>query len=93
MWELRTGGPVEKNTVAEPRLGSHYFVRWSFIGNFFFPQNVKTVNNITVDGTVDADFRVRSGNVLLIPILYVYLNFKILKLFLQMDLAGNPFNL
>jgi len=51
---------------------------------------MKSVNIITVDGTVDADFRVGSGNTLLIPILHICLNFKILRIFLQMRLAVNP---
>jgi hypothetical protein len=50
-------------------------------GPVFF-RNMKSVNSITVDGTVDADFRVRSDNIVLIPILYVYLNFEILHIFL-----------
>lgn len=51
---------------------------------------MKSVNNIAVDVMVDADFRVRSGNIILILILYVYLNFNILHIFVQVDLAGNP---
>jgi len=83
-------GTRGKNTVAEPSHGSYNFVRWSLISTIFF-RNLKGVNNITVDVSVDADFRLRSGNIILILILYAYLNFNILHIFLQMDFAGNPF--